>query len=254
MKCSGKTVAITGGAGGIGSLLVRRILEADGKVIIIDRANGTSMPGVEYIQGDLSTAEGVAHVAAVLTQHQPDILINLAGIQYFGLFDKQDPLHVARMFQVNLIAPTLLAQSVIPAMRQRGGGQIVNIGSVFGAIPFAYFVTYSSAKAGLKAFSEALRRELAGSGIVITHIAPRAVKTALNDQKVMALAARTKMQMDAPELVAERIMQAVEADAKDVVIGFPESLFTRINALSPRLVDGALVKNDRIAYEILSEV
>ena len=174
------------------------------------------------------------------------------GIQHFGMLDMQSPEQVSLMAQVNLVAPMLLTQSVLPAMKKRNSGQIVNIGSIFGSIAFAHFVTYSATKAGIKAFSESLRRELADSGITVTHIAPRAVRTPLNNEKILQLAARTKMAMDAPELVAKRMIDAIESDAKDVYIGFPESLFVRINALLPRIVDGALAKNDRIAKEILT--
>ena len=90
------------------------------------------------------------------------------------------------------------------------------------------------------------------SGITVTHIAPRAVKTPLNNAKILELAAKTKMNMDEPELVASRIVEAIEADAKDVYIGFPECVFVRVNGLLPRIVDGSLAKNDRIAREILT--
>ena len=60
------------------------------------------------------------------------------------------------------------------------------------------------------------------------------------------------MAMDPPEKVAARMVQAIEDDAHDVYIGFPESLFVRVNALLPKLVDGALLKNDQIAKEILT--
>lgn len=249
MKLQGKTVAITGGSGGIGSHITRLVTEAGGNPVIVDRA---APQAGEFIQGDLSTLPGISAAADALKQRRPDVLINLAGIQYFGFLEKQPAEHVALMFAINLVAPTLLSQAVIPGMRERGSGQIVNIGSVIGSIPFAHFVTYSSAKAGLKAFSQGLRRELAGSGIIVTHISPRAVKTALNDARVMKLAERTKMHMDTPEVVASRIIQAIESDAKDVVIGGPESVFTRINALFPGMVDKALLKNDRIAASILN--
>ena len=248
MKIAGKLVAITGGSGGIGSLLTNHIIGEGGKLLVIDRvATATG----EFLQGDLSNLEGIANVAEALADRKPDILINLAGIQYFGMFDKQPSQHVVFMHTINLIAPSLLAQAVIPAMRSRGGGQIVNIGSVFGSIPFAHFVTYSSTKAGLKALSQGLRRELAGSGITITHISPRAVKTALNDARVIKLAGLTNMKMDTPEHVAGRIMHAIETDKKDMVIGAPEAFFTRINALLPGVVDNALAKNDLIARNIL---
>ena len=251
MKLEGKTIAITGGAGGIGSILCRLTAEKGATPIVIDRVPMPNPPW-KMIQGDLSTLDGVAAISAQLAEIQPDILVNLAGIQHFGMLEKQAPNQIALMYQVNLVAPVLLAQAVLPAMRTRKSGQIVNIGSIFGSIPFAHFVTYSSAKAGIKAFSESLRREVADSGITVTHIAPRAVKTPLNNTKILKLAARTKMAMDAPELVAARIISAIESDAKDTYIGFPESLFVRINAMLPRVVDRALAKNDRIARDILT--
>src|SRR3546814_13795200 len=73
-------------------------------------------------------------------------------------------------------------------MNARRAGQIANVGSIFGSINYAHVVTYSSAKAGLKGFSEALRRECGNYGVDVTYIAPRAVKTALNTPVVMRFA------------------------------------------------------------------
>jgi short-subunit dehydrogenase len=204
------------------------------------------------LRGDLSTTAGVQEVARQLAVRRVDVLLNLAGIQYFGPFQDQDDDAIRLGYAVNLVAPTLLARAVLPQMRARGAGQIVNIGSVFGAIPFAHFVTYSAAKAGLKAFSEGLRRELAGSGVQVTHVAPRAVRTRFNSPAVLRFAEITRMNMDPPELVAARIAAVVGAPVANVVIGFPESLFVRINAVAPSLVDRALRANDRKAAAIFN--
>jgi short-subunit dehydrogenase len=182
-----------------------------------------------------------------------DVLINLAGIQYFGPFEQQSADSIALGYSVNLAAPTILARAVVPQMKGRGSGQIINIGSVFGAIPFAHFVTYSAAKAGLRALSEGLRRGLSGTGVQVTHVAPRAVRTRFNTERVMQFAKLVKMNMDPPELVAARIVATVGAPVNNVVIGFPESLFVRINALAPSLVDRALRANDRKAAAIFTQ-
>ena len=251
MKLKGKKIVITGGAGGIGSRVCELAAQKGAIPIVVDRVAGPAAQW-HYIQGDLSSLSCVAAIAVRVAEMQPDILVNLAGIQHFGTLESQTPEQIALMYQINLIAPVLLTQAVLPGMKKRKSGQIVNIGSIFGSIPFAHFVTYSSAKAGIKAFSQALRRELVDDGITVTHIAPRAVKTPLNNEKILKLAARTGMAMDPPEKVAARMVQAIEDDANDVYIGFPESLFVRVNALLPKLVDGALLKNDRIAKEILT--
>jgi len=245
LRLEGKRIAVTGAAGGIGSLLCRRLVVKGADVIGIDRL--PCLQADRTIMADLGSFEGIAALGEELAVARPHILVNLAGVQYFGPYEQQSAENLWAGYVVNLIAPAMLSRAVIPAMRKRGEGRIVNIGSVFGAIPFAHFVSYSSAKAGLKGFSQALRRELAGSGVEVTHIAPRAVRTPLNSEQVMTLAEMTRMHMDPPEVVADRITTAMVRGERDVVIGFPESLFVRINALAPAMVDRALAANDRKA-------
>ncbi len=245
LQLDGKRIAITGAAGGIGTLLCRCLKKEGATIIGIDRV--ACPEADETILADLGSFEGITALGETLATTRVDTLVNLAGIQYFGPFQDQSPENLWAGYIINLVAPVMISRAVIRAMRERGEGRIVNIGSVFGAIPFAHFVSYSSAKAGLKGFSQALRRELAGSGVEVTHVAPRAVKTALNSAQVMNLAALTKMNMDPPELVANRIATAMIRGERDVVIGFPESLFVRINALAPNMVDRALAANDRKA-------
>ncbi|MFZ5707544.1 MAG: SDR family NAD(P)-dependent oxidoreductase [Pseudomonadota bacterium] len=249
-QLDGQCIAITGAAGGIGSLLCQRLVERGAHVVGIDRL--PSPEANSEMIADLGSFEGIADLGAKLDDLGPDMLVNLAGIQYFGPLQDQSPENLWTGYVINLIAPAMLSRAVVPGMRARRQGRIVNIGSVFGSIPFAHFVSYSSAKAGLKGFSQALRRELAGSGVEVTHVAPRAVRTPLNSERVMALAEITKMHLDAPEYVADRIASAIEKGERDVVIGFPESVFVRLNALMPTMIDKALASNDRKAAAIFN--
>ena len=120
---------------------------------------------------------------------------------------------------------------------ERGDGQVVNIGSMLGAVKYPFFASYSSAKAGLQGLSEGLRREIGGGGIAVTYIAPRAARTAFNSPAVMRFMELTKMKTDEPEFVADRIVAAILERRKEVFIGFQERLFMRLNALVPRLID-----------------
>ena len=251
MPLENKSVILTGGAGGIGALVAGELSKLGAHLTVVDRVE--KLPyDADYIRGDLSTVQGIADVATALRALDADVLINLAGIQYFGPFEGQALEHVQFSYTVNLVAPVALAQAVVPKMKRRHDGHIVNIGSIFGSISYAHFVTYSSAKAGLRSFSEALRRELNGTGIEVTYIAPRAVKTPLNSSRVMEYAALTKMAMDEPAGVAKRIAEAIAGRKKDVYIGFPESLFVRLNAVLPRMVDAAVVKSDRQASTLFT--
>lgn len=245
-----KTILLTGGSGGLGSLIGAQLMAEGARVVVLDRAPPVACSG--FLQHDISTAEGVEAAANTIASRSWDIVINLAGIQHFGPFERQSPEHLLASYMVNLIAPVRLTQAVLPGMKARRVGQIVNVGSIFGSINFAHFVTYSSAKAGLRGFSQALRRELSGSGVDVTYVAPRAVRTALNTPAVMAFAKLTQMNMDPPEQIARRIVEAIRGRKKDVYFGFPESLFVRINAIFPRLVDGALSANDRKAARLFA--
>jgi short-subunit dehydrogenase len=244
MRFKDQRIAVTGGAGEIGARIVERVLAEGAAVTVLDRVPPPTS-GAGHIACDLADPAGLEALAIALAGADWDILINLAGVQYFGPMEGETPESLRRTLAINLLAPMRLAQAVAPGMRARGRGQIVNIGSIFGSINFAHFASYSSSKAGLRAFSQALRRELAGSGVAVTYIAPRAVKTAFNTAKVMQFAALTKMAMDDPDLVATRIVDAVAARRRDVYLGFPEAFFVRLNALFPALVDRALAADDR---------
>lgn len=244
-------VAITGGSGDLGRRITQRLVAGGAEVVVLDR-NPPASPDVQYIAGDLSTAAGVEEAAGGLAGSGCDVLINLAGVQYCGPVEGESPEQLARTFTVNLLAPIRLTQAVLPHMRAQRCGQIVNIGSILGSINFAHFASYSSSKAGLRGFSQALRRELAGSGVAVTHISPRAVRTAFNSAKVEALAAATNMTMDDPERTADRIVRAVAARRRDVDIGFPEAFYVRLNALFPGVVDQALAAGDRRAARLFA--
>jgi short-subunit dehydrogenase len=244
MRFDGESVAITGGAGELGGRIAARLIAEGAEVTILDR-QAPGRAGMRFLACDLSTPEGTDAAAAELGRLPCDRLIHLAGIQYFGPAEAEPPRQLERTLNINLLAPMRLSQAILPAMRKRGRGQIAFVGSIFGSINFAHFASYSSSKAGLRAYSQALRRELAGSGVDVTYVAPRAVKTSFNSPKVLQFAALTKMAMDDPDRVAGRIVDAVAARRGDVYLGFPEALFVRVNAIAPRLVDRALASSDR---------
>ncbi len=176
-----------------------------------------------------------------------DILINAAGINPFGVYAEQDDALIQKAVEINLLAPMLLTRAVLPTMLAQNSGQIVNIGSTFGSIGFAWFAAYSASKFALRGFSQALRRELMETDIEVTYIAPRAVRTAINSQAVYDMARAVKMNMDEPDAVAQQTITTIRKRDKERYLGFPESLFIRINATFPGIVDRATRKQNRKA-------
>jgi short-subunit dehydrogenase len=168
------------------------------------------------------------------------MLINNAGVGGFGLLESQDWTEVEQVLATNLVVPIRLTHALLPWLKAQPEATVVNIGSTFGSIPFAGFAAYSSAKAGLRGFSQALRRELADSSVRVIHIAPRAIDTSLNSAAVNRLNAALGNTSDSPAGVAAQIVEKLRNDAAESHLGFPERLFAWINGVSPALIDRGL--------------
>lgn len=254
MNLQGKRILITGAGGGIGQQLALALAKQGGVLLLADR----EFDLVEKLRSEIVASggkasavttdllqEGAAEQLAESALREPggvDILINLAGIMSFTLFQNETAQSIERMWRVNVIAPMQLTRALLPHMLARNTGRIVNVGSIFGSIAFPFFASYSANKFAMRGFSQALRRELDGSGVGVTYVAPRATRTPINAGPVSRMQEALKMNVDAPDVVAANIVRAIEKDANEYYIGFPESLFVRINSILPGLVDGSLRK------------
>lgn len=256
MNILNQRILITGAAGGIGSELALALADKGAELTLVDR----NTEKLESLTQGIRTRNGKAHsiVCDLAATGSPgllaeqatacmggvDILLNCAGIASFGLFADQPVQNAETLWRINVMAPIQLTRALLPQMTQRGHGLIVNVGSVFGSIGFAYFTDYSASKFAMRGFSEALRRELQDTGVKVTYVAPRYTKTPLNDGLVSQMAKAVGMNSDEPSVVAKHVVRAVEKGSKDYYIGWPESVFVRINAALPRLVDIALRKQN----------
>jgi short-subunit dehydrogenase len=244
-QLDGQTIAITGAAGGLGAPVAALLQAAGACVWGIDRVETPACD--RSIVTDLSDDDALQALARDLADNPPDVLVNIAGVMRFGLHEGQPQTAIGLCYRVNLQVPAVLSAAVAGPMRARGSGQIVNIGSVLGAIPYPWFAAYSSSKAGLAALSQALRRELAGSGVVVTHINPRAARTPFNSAQVNRFLDLTGMKADEPGWVADRIANAILSRRHTVSIGAMERLYAAINALAPRIIDSGLAGQVRKA-------
>ena len=155
-----------------------------------------------------------------------DVLVNNAGVtvERGWWWDDPDPLRVLR---VNLEAPAELTRLVLPEMRARGSGHVVNIGSVAGRVPFNGL--YSASKFGLRGFSQALRRELLGTGVHVSLIAPGFVRSE------MTRAAR--LPMPGPEIVARAVAGVLERPRREVTVPSAYRLLVWLDAALPGVGD-----------------
>ena len=247
MQLNRARILLTGATGGLGQALAAELTAAGAAVLLAGR-NAEKLalmrvsPGSDYatVQADLTTAEGIKAATAAAQHFGINVLINNAGIGCFGLLDKQDWADIEQVFATNLAVPVRLTQSLLPWLRAQPEAVIVNIGSAFGSIPFPGFAAYSAAKAGLRGFSQALRRELGDTLIRVVHIAPRAIDTPLNTPEVVSLNRQLKNHSDTPEAVAAQIIRVLRNGAHERHLGFPERLFAWLNGFAPSLVDRGL--------------
>jgi short-subunit dehydrogenase len=256
MNIHGARVLLSGATGGIGRPLAELLAAKGARLALVGRDRErlawlAARLHADAMVFDLTSTGGHAELMANALQQLGglDLLINAAGVSEFGCFEDDTPASIHRLIAVNLVAPMALTAVALPHLA--AGARIVNVGSVFGAIGFPYFTTYSASKFGLRGFSEALRRELADRGIGVTYVAPRATRTPMNNAAVHRYAERTGMVFDDPAIVAMHIVQAIEKEASERTFGLAESAFARLAGMLPRLFDRLLRTQARAARAVL---
>ena len=171
-----------------------------------------------------------------------DILINSAGIGQFSLFNDMDEDHIAAIININLTSTLLLTQALLPLLLARPKAQVINVGSILGSIGFPGSTVYCATKFGIRGFSEALRRELLDTAVSVRYFAPRATKTAINNNSVVAMNTALGTKMDSAEYVAQQLVAFIKTKNANKFLGWPEKLFVRINSVLPAVVEKSIFK------------
>lgn len=171
---------VTGGTRGIGLAIAEALLEAGHRVIVTGRsAVGRAPRNCEYLACDFSDTGALESFAAQVAELELSILVNNAGVNKVGPLAGYDLADFVRIQQVNLTASFLLCRAVIPGMRERRFGRIVNVASVFGVVSKPGRFAYSASKSGLMGLTRALASEAAVDQVLVNGIAPGFVDTAL---------------------------------------------------------------------------
>ncbi len=189
---AGLVALVTGASSGIGEAAARSLAKRGAHVVLTARRAdrlraladeiGRMGTGAEalVIPGDLTApgeAERIAREAEAW-KGRVDVLVNNAGAGRMRFLEALDPqADILPVLTLDLTAPVLLARAVLPGMLARGSGSIVNVGSTSGLLALPTSTVYCAAKFGLRAFTDALRREVGGSGIEVSLISPGPVRT-----------------------------------------------------------------------------
>ncbi len=189
LDLSGRVALVTGGSRGIGLAIAAGLLGAGARVVItgrdqghLDSARGKLSDGgdrVHAIRADVGKQkEADAAVAGATAAFGGlDVLINNAGVGLFADVADMEAAAWRQVIDTNLSGVFFCCHAAIPAMRQRGGGWIVNISSLAGTHPFKSAAAYCASKAGLNAFTEALMLEVRHDNIRVSCVAPGSVAT-----------------------------------------------------------------------------
>lgn len=248
MQLDAMRIALTGATGGIGDAVARALDAAGARLLLSGRRidaledlrRQLRNPGHACIDADIATAQGRARLLAAAERFGANVLVNNAGVGSLGLLEQATDADIARVVDIDLVAPVLLCRDFIPLLRRRSSAAIVNVGSILGSIGYAGSTVYCASKFGLRGFTEALRRELADDPIQVIYFAPRATATALNSEPMRALNRALGNAVDEPAAVARKLVAALARPGRDYLLGWPEAFFARLNAVLPTVVGVAL--------------
>jgi len=182
-KSTFKRVLITGASSGIGFDAAHALAQAGYEVFAAARRVALMEPlrefGVTPVELDVTSPDSIAACLAVVGD--VDVLVNNAGYGYFGPIECVPMEEARRQLEVNLFGLAELCKAVLPGMRSRGNGRIINIGSVAGKAALNFGGWYNVSKFAVEAFSDTLRIEMKPFGVSVVLIEPGAINTAWGD-------------------------------------------------------------------------
>jgi NAD(P)-dependent dehydrogenase (short-subunit alcohol dehydrogenase family) len=181
------TAIVTGGGRGIGLAIARALTERGLAVTAFARtareleAAVQAGAAVRWCAGDVASE---ADVARLVEEHDRalgpvDVLVNGAGILVRGLAERTSPADFRRVLEVNLTGAFLCARAVIPGMKARHGGRIVNVASISATLGTAEASAYNASKWGLLGLTRCLAEELRGHGVACLAVSPGSTDTAM---------------------------------------------------------------------------
>jgi short-subunit dehydrogenase len=243
MRCApslaGEVAIVTGASAGIGAATAHELARRGATVVLAARRGGVLEEQIEAIRADggdalaIPTDMAQANDVALLAQRtvaafgRVDVLVNNAGATWRTPLATSSAQEMTRVMEVNLLGAMLLTGAVLPSMLQRRHGAIVTVGSLSGRV--AMEPVYSATKYGLRGFSLALRRQVAGSGVSVSLVSPGNVRTAMTSH--------VRGRLPEPDLVATAIADLITTPRREVVIPRRHYAIAWLEQVLPALAD-----------------
>jgi NADP-dependent 3-hydroxy acid dehydrogenase YdfG len=224
---TGAVVIVTGASSGIGAATARLLHEAGAQPVLAARRAdrleqlGTELGGALAVPTDVTEPAQIARLTeATLDRHgRIDGLVNNAGVSLHHRVDEVDPAEFAGVLALNVIGVVAMTQAVLPAMRTRGGGRIVNVSSGTTRAALPGLGPYAATKAAVNMLSAVSRRELAAEAIDVSLVVPSITATEFNGGRYLPGAQpRPGMVVHSAEYVAAVILRALRTGEERVDI------------------------------------
>lgn len=257
-----KVVVITGGSRGLGLVLARRFTLEGAKIAICARKieelkraeSDLESRGAEVFQVvcDVRNQNEVEEMIESVCSHygQIDVLVNNAGVIQVGPLEVQTKEDFEDAMDVHFWGPYHTMNAVIPKMRERGEGKIVNIASIGGKVNVPHLAPYCASKFALVGLSGAMRVELAKDNIQVTTVCPGLMRTGSHvnavfkgknklEYALFSIGDALPLASVKAETAAELIIEACRKGEAETVISIPAKFVSKINALLPELISEA---------------
>jgi hypothetical protein len=256
----GQTALVTGASSGIGAALARELASRGAHLIVVARrrdrldtlaAELRSACGVtvDVLDADLGAAAGLDAVVAAVGDRVVDVVVNNAGAGWIGVFADAPAERQLEIVDVNCRAVVGLTRAVLPGMLARRRGCIVQVASVAGFMPGPRASVYYASKAFVVSHAEALRHEVAGTGVDVVVVAPGPVATEFQRSSGVQGTMGGAVLMSDVEVAAATV-DAVERGTFLVVPGLGNRLLVALAWLLPRRFAAAMV--DRLQRKRLA--
>lgn len=236
-----QTVLVTGGDRGIGAAIAERFASVGMNVVIHymqshEAANDTARrcmkTGAKVLTAtaDLRSKEQILRLQEKLDHHEmtPDIIVNNAGVSHYGMLSDVSEELWEDVMNINLKGSFLISQQFMKPMIRQKYGRIINVSSIWGISGSSCEVLYSTTKGGINAFTKALAKELAPSGVTVNAVAPGAVDTLM-----MANFDSQEKAAIENEIPAGRFAQPNEIASLVYFLALPESGYITGQIISP---------------------
>ena len=237
----GEIAIVTGASSGIGAATACELGRRGGTVVLAARRIGLLEAQARSIReaggkaiavpADIADGTDIRMLAERTTElfGRVDVLVNNAGAFWMRSLASSSAEQITSLAQVNLLGAMLLTRAVLPGMLERRHGAIITVGSLSGRV--ASEPLYSATKYGLRGFSLALRRQVAGSGVSVSLVSPGNIRTAMT--------AHRKGRMPKPDLVARTIADLVTNPRREVIVPRRHYTIAWLEDLFPSVTDVA---------------